>query len=72
VAATLPRFSPEELFVMAKKFVGAGHAPSGDAGVRRHSMSPAQSKAHFAKHAVKTHFRNLTPTRLPMRGGIRL
>jgi hypothetical protein len=37
----------------------------------RGSMSPAQSKAHFTKHAKTTHELNL-PDRLPMRGGIRM
>lgn len=39
--------------------------------MRRRSMSRAGSKKHFTKHGVKTHAKNL-PSRLPMRGGIRL
>lgn len=44
--------------------------PPANSGAGRHSMTPAQSKRHFAKHAMKTHKANL-PSRLPMRGGIR-
>lgn len=38
---------------------------------KRFKMSGSQSRRHFTKHASKTHRRNV-PTRLPMRGGIRL
>lgn len=39
--------------------------------MKRHKMGSSQSKHHFSKHASMTHKRNM-PTRLPMRGGIRL
>lgn len=39
--------------------------------MKRRSMSRSGSKHHFTKHAVKTHRKNV-PSRVPMRGGIRL
>lgn len=39
--------------------------------MRRHKIGKSSSKRSFAKHADKTHVRNM-PRRLPMRGGIRL
>lgn len=38
---------------------------------KRYAMGSRHSKHHFSKHASYTHKRNM-PTRLPMRGGIRL
>lgn len=38
---------------------------------KRHKMSRRHSKHHFTKHASYTHKKNV-PSRLPMRGGIRL
>lgn len=38
---------------------------------KRHKMSMRGSKRHFSRHAAYTHKKNV-PTRLPMRGGIRL
>lgn len=39
--------------------------------MKRHAMSKHGSRIHFTKHAVRTHKRNI-PSRVPMRGGIRL
>lgn len=39
--------------------------------MKRHKMSRAGSRRHFSHHAKLTHKKNV-PTRLPMRGGIRL
>lgn len=39
--------------------------------MRRHKMGSKFSKHHFSHHASRTHKKNM-PTRLPMRGGIRL
>ncbi|WNK12944.1 MAG: hypothetical protein [Microvirus sp.] len=39
--------------------------------MKRHKMSRSHSKRNFSHHASMTHKKNL-PTRLPMRGGIRL
>ena len=39
--------------------------------MHRHKIGSGHSKHHFSKHASKTHKKNV-PTRLPMRGGIRL
>lgn len=39
--------------------------------MRRHKMGSAQSKHHFTKHGSYTHKKNV-PSRIPMRGGIRL
>jgi hypothetical protein len=38
---------------------------------KRHKMSKSGSRHHFTKHASYTHKKNV-PSRLPMRGGIRL
>lgn len=38
---------------------------------KRHKMSRGGSRRQFTKHAVKVHRKNV-PSRLPMRGGIRL
>lgn len=38
---------------------------------KRHKMSRGGSKHHFTKHAVKVHKKNV-PSRIPMRGGIRM
>ena len=41
--------------------------------MKRHKLSHGKSKRMFAKHADKTHRKNLpAPRRMPMRGGIRL
>lgn len=39
--------------------------------MKRHKMSSGKSKRLFSRTASKTHKRNM-PTRIPMRGGIRL
>ncbi|UDN67483.1 hypothetical protein [robinz microvirus RP_30] len=39
--------------------------------MRRHKMSSGYSKRNFTHHATRVHKKNV-PTRLPMRGGIRL
>lgn len=39
--------------------------------MKRHKMSKHHSRHSFTKHASKTHYKNV-PTRMPMRGGIRL
>lgn len=39
--------------------------------MRRHKMSKGKSKRNFSKTASYTHKKNM-PTRIPMRGGIRL
>jgi len=39
--------------------------------MRRHKMSAAHSKSNFSRHAKMTHKKNM-PSRIPMRGGIRL
>lgn len=39
--------------------------------MRRHKMSRGSSKKLFSRTASKTHKRNV-PSRLPMRGGIRM
>lgn len=39
--------------------------------MKRHKMSRGSSKRSFSKGASYTHKKNM-PTRLPMRGGIRL
>jgi len=39
--------------------------------MKRHKMSVKSSRHHFTKHASRTHKKNV-PSRLPMRGGIRL
>lgn len=39
--------------------------------MRRHKMSAKHSKHNFSHHASYTHKKNM-PTRIPMRGGIRL
>lgn len=39
--------------------------------MKRHKMHHSASKHHFTKHALRTHKKNV-PSRVPMRGGIRL
>lgn len=39
--------------------------------MRRHGLSKGHSKRMFSKHGSRTHKYNV-PSRLPMRGGIRL
>lgn len=39
--------------------------------MRRHKIGSKHSKSMFSKHGKLTHKKNM-PTRLPMRGGIRL
>lgn len=39
--------------------------------MKRHSMSKGSSKRLFSRSASKTHKKNM-PTRVPMRGGIRM
>lgn len=38
---------------------------------KRHHMGKRHSRHHFTKHASRSHKYNM-PSRLPMRGGIRL
>lgn len=39
--------------------------------MRRHKLSAGKSKSMFSKHGSMTHKKNI-PSKLPMRGGIRL
>lgn len=75
VAEARPLIDRREIF-MAKRYGSRGvsgttNIDMGVPQVHRGSMSPHESKAHFRKHAVKTHVKNMPP-RMPMRGGIRL
>ena len=39
--------------------------------MKRHKMDRHGSKSHFARHAARTHYKNM-PRGMPMRGGIRM
>ena len=52
-----------------RSFTGKDHVPKHGPG--RHAMSDKVSQKQFTKHALLTHRKNV-PSRLPMRGGIRL
>lgn len=52
-----------------RRYERTAGAPSGEK--YRKSLSPAESRRNFTRHAKKVHYKNV-PTRAPMRGGIRL